>query len=61
MHFEFTPIMSTPDKQEINLTFIIKQFSLTEKFLFQVYIIPPNIAFSTPKVDFGPLMLLGKS
>jgi len=60
MHFEFYPDATSPDKQDQNYAFVIKQFSLTESFIFRTKVKQPKVFLSTSKVDFGPLLLSGK-
>jgi hydrocephalus-inducing protein len=61
MHFEFYPDANSPDKQDQVFTFLIKQFSLTESFIFRTKVRQPKVFFSTSKIDFGPLLLSGKT
>lgn len=60
MHFEFYPDATSQDKQDQNYAFVIKQFSLTESFIFRTKVKQPKVFLSTSKVDFGPLLLSGK-
>lgn len=61
MVFEFSPETNTPERQDIQLTFNVAQFNLNEKFVFRTKILQPKLFFSTSKIDFGPLLLSGKS
>ena len=61
MIFEFSPEVTTPEKQDIQLAFKIAQFNLIENFVFRTKVMQPKVFFLSSKIDFGPLLLSGKS
>ena len=61
MVFEFSPEAGAPEKQDTQMDFKINQFNLTESFVFRTKVMQPKVFFSASKIDFGPLLLSGKS
>lgn len=61
MVFEFAPEAGAPEKQDVQMSFKVAQFNLIESFVFRTKVMQPKVFFSTSKIDFGPLLLSGKS
>jgi hydrocephalus-inducing protein len=61
MAFEFSPDAAAPEKQVVRMVFQVPQLGLTENFVFMTKVMQPKVFFLTSKIDFGPLLLSGKS
>ena len=61
MMFEFSPNNNCLDHLEKNFNFVIPKHNLTQSFIVKASILQPKIFFNKSKIDFGPLLLAGKS